>query len=262
MAKATFTVGVFGLACRKDGHGKLRIKVNIRDQERQKRLAGLPADAKVKIIDIPGGGVEFKDFPIPEQANLFQALQREIREETRGCEIESLGEFRGPFMVITNNDRDMKAAGDLAFWMPIEIHGDPKPSDEALGHPWISREELETENVYRCVGKLGKAGRTGRMIRAAFDFYETAMVGQETSFEWTEIAGMSGPVEHVLLSGNPDCDHNYEPISRFEKYEGQCRICKKCGRVETYPAPGELCKFYGMSGEYIVEDDGSPGLGM
>lgn len=265
--KALFTVGVFGLACRIDGLGKPRIKLNVRtDQERQKRLAGLPADSKVKIVDIPGGGIDFNDFPEPEKANLFDPLRREVSEETLGCVIESIGEFSGPHMVITNNQRDMCSAGDMAFWIPIRIHGNPKPSDEALEHPWISREQLEAEDEYRCVGKLGKEGRTGRMIRAAFDFYEAYMfreaIFSRPEFEWIKIDHSSGPVEYVLLSGNPDCDHSYSVVNSFENYRGQCRICKKCGRVETYPASGEFCEFYGMTGEYIVEEDGSPGPGM
>lgn len=172
MTKATFTIGVFGLAAQKDSCGKLRIKVNVRtDQERQKELAGLPVDSKVKIVDIPGGGVDFEDFPEPKKANLFTVLEREVSEETLGCTIESLGEFRGPFMVVTNNTDDKKPSGDVAFWMPIKLHGNPKPSNEAMDHPWISREQFEKEDEYRCVS-VGKAGRTGRMIRAAFDFYE------------------------------------------------------------------------------------------
>lgn len=267
MSKATFTTGVFGLAARKDGLGNLRIKVNVRtDQERQKKLAGLPADSKVKIVDMPGGGVDFNDFPEPKKANLFDVLRREVSEETVGCTIEPFGELRGPFMAVTNNTDEMKPSGDMAFWVPIKLRGNPKPSNEALEHPWISREQFEAEDEYRCVSGLGKAGRTGRMIRAAFDFYE-ANLSQEgifshPEFEWVRIEMPSGPVEHVLLSGNPDCDHRYFPVSSFEKYGGQCRICKKCGRTETYPAPGELSEFYGMSGEYIVERDGSPGLGM
>lgn len=265
--KATFTTGVFGLAARKDGLGKIRIKLNVRtDQERQKKIAGLPADSKVKIVDIPGGGVDFDDFPEPKKADLFAVLRREISEETGGCTIELLGELRGPFMVVTNNTDETKPSGDMAFWAPINLFGGPKPSDEAMEHPWISREQFENENEYRCVSGLGKTGRTGRMICAAFDFYEANESREEffshPEFEWLRIDLPSGPVEHILLSGNPDCGHSYAIAGSFDKYGGQCRICKKCGRVETYPAPGELNEFYGMSGEYIVEEDGSPGPGL
>jgi hypothetical protein len=265
MTKATFTVGGFGLAARKDCFGKVRINVNVRtDQKRQKKLAGLPANSKVKIIDAPGGGVNFEEFPEPTEADLFKVLRREISEETDGCRIDSVGEFRGPLIAITNNADESKPSGDMAFWMPIKIHGDPRPSNEALEHPWISLEQLNHEDEYRCVGKLGKAGRTGRMIRAAFDFYETNMSHDELfsygEFEWTKIEMPSGPVEYVLRSGNPVCDHVYSPVSSYENYSGQCRLCKKCGRVETYPAPGEYSEFYGMSGKYVVESNGSPGL--
>jgi hypothetical protein len=267
LSKATFTVGVFGLPARKDGLGKLRIKVNVRtDQGRQKKLAGLPADSKVKIIDMPGGGVNFNDFSELKKANLFDGLGREVSEETGGCKIESLGEFRGPFMVVTNNTDDEKPSGDMAFWMPIKIHGNPKPSNEALEHPWISREQFEAEDEYRCVSGLGKAGRTGRMIRAAFDFYEVNMSQGEIfsygEFEWTRIELPSGPVEYVLRSGDSNCSHDYATVNSSENYSGQCRVCSKCGRTETYPAPGELSEFYGMSGEYIVEQNGTPGLGL
>jgi len=265
LSKATFTFGVSGLAARKDGFGNLRIMVNVRtDQERQKELAGLPVDSKVKIVDIPGGGVDFEDFPEPKKADLFNVLKREVAEETGGCTIESLGEFRGPLMVVTNNTDNKKPSGDMALWMPIKLHGDPKPSDEASEHPWISREQFEAEDEYRCVSRLGKAGRTGRMIRAAFDFYEANMSREEIfswgGFEWLRIELPSGPVEHVLRSGNPNCDHNYTTASSFENYSGQCRVCSKCGRVETCPAAGEFSEFYGMSGRYVVEPDGSPGL--
>jgi len=263
MEKATFTIGVFGMACRIDGHGKPRIMVNVRtDQERQKELAGLPINSKVKIIDAPGGGIEVNDLIKTKNPNLFEVLQREVSEET-ACEIESCGDFRGPFMIITNNEHDTRPTGDLAFWMPIKIDGEPKPSNEALAHPWISLEDLESETEYRCVGKLGKNGRTGKMILAALYLYDDIMSrNNEISFEWEKINDTSGPIKYVLLTGNPDCNHIYETLSSFKNYGGQCCICKKCGRVETYPAPGEIHSFHGMSGEYIVEDDGSPGLGI
>jgi hypothetical protein len=173
MAKATFTVGVFGLACWNDD-GTLRIKVNVRtDQARQRGLAGLPADSPVKIIDMPGGGVEIEDFPDPKQASLLEVLRREIMEETGGCSFDPLdAQFSGPVIAITNTIDPAKPTGDLAFWMPIRLYGMPVPSNEASEHPWISRQQLEEETEYRAVGGLGKAGRTGRMLRDAFIFYE------------------------------------------------------------------------------------------
>lgn len=170
--KGLFTVGVFGLAARKDKFG-IRIKVNVRtDQERQKKIAGLPANSKVKIIDLPGGGVEFNDFIDPKKADLFDVLRREISEETDGCTLEVLDEFKGPYIAITNSTDESKPYGDMAFWAPIKLYGDPKPSDEAIEHPWISRKEFEAQDKYRCVSGLGKAGRTGRMLRSAFYWYE------------------------------------------------------------------------------------------
>lgn len=174
MAKATFTVGVFGLACLKDDDGTLRIKVNVRtDQEKQRKLAGLSEDSKVLIVDMPGGGVELADFPEPKDALLFDVLAREIKEETGGCTIRALGHFSGPFMVVTNNQDETKPTGDLAFWVPVLLCGTPQPTAEALDHPWITFQQFETETEYRAVGGLGKAGRTGRMLRDAFEFYNT-----------------------------------------------------------------------------------------
>lgn len=149
--KRCFTVGVFAVpAIVRDC--EVRIKVNVRtDQERQKELAGI--DSEVKIVDLLGGGVK-------EGESFLEALVREVEEES-GCQMKSLGEFRGPLV----------AGNDMAFWMPIELIGDPRPTEEALEHIWISRDEFEAENQYRCVGKLGKEGRMGGMIREAFSFY-------------------------------------------------------------------------------------------
>lgn len=173
MAKATFTMGVFGLACWND-NGTLRIKVNVRtDQERQRELAKLPADSKVLIVDMPGGGVEIEDFPDTKQANLLDVLKREVAEETGGCTLDFIpADWFGPVMVVTNISDPAKPTGDIAFWRPIKLHGKPKPTSEALDHPWVSEQQLDKETEYRCVGGLGKAGRTGRMLKAAFDFYE------------------------------------------------------------------------------------------
>lgn len=81
----------------------------------------------------------------------------------------SKGEFRPPFALLT---KDAELPGDLAFWKPIVLHGEPKPSDEALDHPWVTRAELEAGTTYRAVSGLGLAGRTGKMMVAALDFYD------------------------------------------------------------------------------------------
>lgn len=174
MANATFTVGVFGLACWND-NGTLRIKVNVRtDQARQRELAKLPVESKVMIVDMPGGGVDLEDFPDMKQANLLDVLTREVAEETDGCTLTiTTTDFFGPVMVVTNNSNAAKPAGDIAFWRPIKLHGTPKPTSEALDHPWVSEQQLDDETEYRSVGGLGKAGRTGRMLKAAFAFYES-----------------------------------------------------------------------------------------
>lgn len=172
MGKATFTLGVFGVACRND-KDILRIKVNVRtDQEAQRKAAGLPEDSKVLIFDLPGGSVEREDFPDVTMASLFRVLCREVAEETGGCAVDCAGDFSAPFLVVTNNQDDAKPVGDIALWMPIILRGIPIPSSEALAHPWITLDQLEAETEYRAVGKLGRVGRTARMIRAGFEWFE------------------------------------------------------------------------------------------
>ncbi|MEK7541167.1 MAG: hypothetical protein AAB529_02980 [Patescibacteria group bacterium] len=79
-------------------------------------------------------------------------------------------------------------------------------------------------------------------------------------FEWKEIPGPSEtPVEYVLRSGNPGHVHEYGHIKSVPNYQGQCRVCE-CGRIETSPAPGELAYFRNMAGEYVVEENGRPGM--
>jgi hypothetical protein len=171
--RATFTVGVFGLAA-KIVDGVIRIKVNVRtDQERQKELAKLPANSTVKIIDMPGGGVEFEDFSSLKKEGLFSVLSREIKEETGGCIIiQTSAFFCGPYLAAVNGEDPTKPVGDIAFWMPIKLIGEPKPTNEASEHPWMSRAQFNAEAPYRCVSGLGKLGRTGQMICAAFEHYE------------------------------------------------------------------------------------------
>lgn len=183
VARALFKVGVFGLACWND-NGVLRIKVNVRtDQETQRKKIGL-TDPNIKIIDMPGGGVEIEDFS-GQQVSLFEVLQREIAEETGGCSIKSVGDFSAPYMVALNTQPPDGVVGDLAFWMPVILKGRPKPSAEALDHPWINLEQLEAETEYRVVAGLGKAGRSGQMLRAAFAFYQ-AQAGNAEYFSVPE----------------------------------------------------------------------------
>lgn len=161
--KALFTVGVFGLAA-KFTLGRVRIKVNVRtDQECQWQLAKLTPISGVQMVDCPGGTVQ------PGE-KLLDTLAREVAEETGGCTMEHLEDAFSPPLVFVNSDPTKP--GDIAVWMPILLRGDPKPTNEALSHPWISRAEFEAEVPYRCVSGLGRKGRTGQMISAAFDYFE------------------------------------------------------------------------------------------
>lgn len=173
MAKATFTVSVFGLACWND-NGKLRIKVNVRtDQKRQRKLAKLPADSKVLIVDLPGGNVELEDFPDMEHATPLNVLMRKVAEETGGCTLGIIpADFFGPMMMVTNNSDPARPAGDIVFWRPITLHGTPKPTSKVLEHLWVTQLQLADETKYRCVGGLGKYGRIGHMLMTAFDFFQ------------------------------------------------------------------------------------------
>ena len=110
---------------------------------------------------LPGGRVE-------EGETDQVALTREVEEETGGCNIVSLGDFREPLPLMGDSSKP----SDLAFWKPVLLNGKPHPSNEALDHPWVSREELEAATQYRAISGLGLAGRTGRMMLAALDFYE------------------------------------------------------------------------------------------
>ena len=167
MAKALFTVGVFGIPA-KLVDGVVRIKVNVRgdevEQARQWVIAKLAPISGVKIIDCPGGAVK------PDDRSLEIALRREIAEETDGCQLELLSGFSQAFEYA--NEGTAEKPSDLALWLPIKLIGEPKPSAEASAHPWISREEFEAETPYRCVSGLGNKGRTGRMMRAALDWFE------------------------------------------------------------------------------------------
>ena len=160
--KVVFHVGVFGIPAR-IVNGEVKIKCNVRgDQAKQKEIAKVPQESTVLLVDCPGGAVKHGD------ASLDAALAREIYEETDGCAIRSLGEFRRPLELMG----DRSAPYDLAFWKPVRLGGEPKPSKEATSHPWLSRQELAAADVYRAVSGLGLAGRTGKMMVAALDFYE------------------------------------------------------------------------------------------
>ena len=91
-----------------------------------------------------------------------------VTEERGGSTIPQKGNFRPPFALLSKDEKP----GDLAFWKPVVLHDEPKPSNEALDHPWVSRAELEAATQYRAISGLGLAGRTGRMMTAALDFYE------------------------------------------------------------------------------------------
>ncbi len=176
-------MGVFGLACWND-KGILRIKVNVRtDQEGQRNKIGA-TDSNIQMIDLPGGGVEIEDLS-NLQCSLLHVLQREIAEETGGCSIDPVGDFSAPYMIVLNREGSGHVEGDLAFWIPVILKGRPRPSVEALDHPWISLQQLEAETEYRVVGGLGKAGRSGKMLRAGFSFFQ-AHIGNTRCFSVPE----------------------------------------------------------------------------
>lgn len=170
--KATFSVGVFGIPA-KVIDGIIKIKVNVRtDQANQRKLANLPEDSTILLVDCPGGAVK------PGDTSLEQALAREIAEETGGCTMESLGDFREPLQLM----KDPSKPYDLAFWKPVRLIGEPQPSNEASDHPWVSMKELETADKYRAVSGLGLSGRTGRMMVAALEFYERSSIRDDKLF--------------------------------------------------------------------------------
>jgi hypothetical protein len=159
--KVIFHVGVFGIGARIID-GDVKILVNVRtDQARQKEFAKLPPESAVLLVDCPGGTIKHGDKSRQE------ALEREILEEL-GCSFVSIGEFSQPLELMG----DRPEPYDLASWKPVRFVGEIKPSNEAKDHPWVSRKELETADRYRPVSGLGLAGRTGRMMTAALDFFE------------------------------------------------------------------------------------------
>lgn len=157
-----FTIGVFGLAAKLE-NGVVRIKVNVRtDQERQWELAKLNPIQGVQLVDCPGGGIMEGETPI-------SALVREIKEETGGCTFEPIGEFSKPLFFF---NADLSKPSDAAMWIPIKLIGKPKPSNEALSHPWISQAEFDAQEPYRCISGLGKLGRTGQMMAQALAWFD------------------------------------------------------------------------------------------
>lgn len=173
MAKATFTVGIFGAAARFDSDGTVRVLVNVRaDQAEQHKRAGLPPDSLVKIIDLPGGGVTVEDCSDPRNPfPMLRALKREVLEET-GCDsVDIIDIPSGPYLLCAAAPPDAPQ-GDIAHWMPILIHGIPHPSPEATEHVWISQEEILAEAKYRTPGRLGKKGRMGIMIIDALHWWK------------------------------------------------------------------------------------------
>lgn len=268
MSKATFTTGVFGLAARRTYQENTHRSWNVRtDQERQKKIAGLPADSKVKIVDIPGGGVDFDDFPEPKKADLFAVLRRDFRRNWRlhdrtAWRIAKLRSWLLPTTPMKRNHRAIWPSGRQSIFSadqnrrmrPWNIHGSPAGI-------------FENENEYRCVSGLGKTGRTGRMICAAFDFYEANESREEffshPEFEWLRIDLPSGPVEHILLSGNPDCLATPTPSLALSINTGDNAVsAKNAVAWKLILLRRTQLEFYGMSGEYIVEEDGSPGPGL
>lgn len=160
LVKAKFTVGVF-LVAAKLIDGIVKCGFNVRtDQEKQRDIAKLPKESPILLCDCKGGGIMTADTSFEE------ALRREVHEETQGCSIGFTDGFRMPKILMKD------PSFDLAFWRPGLLIGDPKPSNEALDHVWLSLEELKSGEKYRPVSGLGLAGRTGQMMTDAFAYYE------------------------------------------------------------------------------------------
>ena len=120
-----FSIGVFGLAA-KIINGIVRIKVNVRtDQDRQWAAAKLSPISGVQIVDCHGGAIQLGET----QA---EALTREIREETGGCEIRITGAFSKPLPFLNT---DLSKPSDMAIWVPVVLIGEPKPSNRGTGSP-------------------------------------------------------------------------------------------------------------------------------
>lgn len=156
-------IGIFAVIARQNSQSEVQVLVNVRtDQERQQRAAGLPDDWSGKIVDLPGGTLQIGD------SGFEQCLEREIAEETGGCDSKMIGgNFIGPFPLIKNDTGSAEKPHDLAFVAACELFGEPQPTAEASEHRWVTWRQLETEQEVRLPGKLGKTGRMAKMIHAA-----------------------------------------------------------------------------------------------
>lgn len=156
-------VGIFAVIARQGTQGDVEVLINVRtDQERQRQAAGLPDDWSGKIVDLPGGTLQIGD------SSFEQCLEREITEETGGCDSKMIGDgFIGPFPLIKPETGSADKPHDLAFVAACELFGEPRPTAEASEHRWVTWQQLEAEQEVRLPGKLGKTGRMAKMIHAA-----------------------------------------------------------------------------------------------
>lgn len=155
-------VGIFAVIGRLNDQNEVEILVNVRtDQEKQRQLTDLPENWAGKVVDLPGGTLQIGDL------SFEQCLEREIAEETAGCDSKPLGNILGPFTLIKAETGTAEKPHDLAFVAPVELFGEPRPNPEASEHRWVTWQQLEAEQEVRLPGKLGKTGRMAKMISAA-----------------------------------------------------------------------------------------------
>lgn len=156
-------VGIFAVIGRWGAGVEIEFLVNVRtDQERQRQLAGLPADWSGVIVDLPGGTLQIGD------ASLEECLKREIAEETGGCGSKQRDVLLGPFELIKAETGTAEKPHDLAFVKLVDIEGTPQPTQEATAHSWVTWTQLEAEQEFRLPGK-GKTGRMAKMIQKALE---------------------------------------------------------------------------------------------
>lgn len=71
----------------------------------------------------------------------------------------------GPFKKALPNPKSF----DYAFAWEVTLQGEPKPTDEAREHRWVTLDALSAETEIRLPGIYGINGRMAQMINAILD---------------------------------------------------------------------------------------------